>query len=189
MSHAALLSGLALANSGLGMAHGVAAALGVTAQVPHGLACAVMLPATLRTNFSAAEGQLAEIGTSLFSAIQNADSSCPLRGLLSMSQAPSDAALSVAELVRVPLFAGLRKSDDFRYGESAQALRDSAQFTIECIEAICERLRIPRSLAELGVSANQLPSLVKGSRGNSMDGNPRELGDAELLGILTSLMP
>ena len=31
MSHAALLSGMALANSGLGMAHGVAAALGVTA--------------------------------------------------------------------------------------------------------------------------------------------------------------
>ena len=47
MSHAALLSGIALANSGLGFAHGVAAALGVHAKVPHGLACAVMLPAAL----------------------------------------------------------------------------------------------------------------------------------------------
>src|SRR5262249_50269566 len=50
MSHAALLSGMALANSGLGMAHGVAAALGVHCNVPHGLACAVMLPVALRVN-------------------------------------------------------------------------------------------------------------------------------------------
>lgn len=50
MAHAAFLSGLALANSGLGLAHGVAAALGVHHKVPHGLACAVMLPPTLRAN-------------------------------------------------------------------------------------------------------------------------------------------
>ena len=50
MSHAAFLSGVALANSGLGLAHGVAAALGVHQRVPHGLACAVMLPITLRAN-------------------------------------------------------------------------------------------------------------------------------------------
>ena len=50
MAQAAFLSGVALANSGLGMAHGVAAALGVHANVPHGLACAVMLPVALRTN-------------------------------------------------------------------------------------------------------------------------------------------
>ena len=44
MAHAALLSGVALANSGLGLAHGVAAALGSICRVSHGLACAVMLP-------------------------------------------------------------------------------------------------------------------------------------------------
>ena len=47
MAHAALLSGMALANSGLGLAHGVAAALGVHARTRHGLACAVMLPVAL----------------------------------------------------------------------------------------------------------------------------------------------
>jgi alcohol dehydrogenase class IV len=62
MSHAALLSGLALANSGLGMAHGVAAALGVHARVPHGLACAVMLPQALRINKDSGRAILAQAG-------------------------------------------------------------------------------------------------------------------------------
>ena len=61
MAHAALLSGMALANSGLGMAHGVAAALGVVCDVPHGLACAVMLPAALKANRGVAACDLAEL--------------------------------------------------------------------------------------------------------------------------------
>jgi len=50
MSHGALLSGIALTNSGLGMAHGVAPALGTHCRIAHGAACALMLPITLRTN-------------------------------------------------------------------------------------------------------------------------------------------
>ena len=61
MAHAALLSGMALANSGLGFAHGVAAALGVTCQVPHGLACAVMLPAALHFNLPVRTRELADL--------------------------------------------------------------------------------------------------------------------------------
>ncbi len=48
---AALLSGLALANGGLGAAHGIAQALGVYG-VPHGLACAVALPWVVAENAS-----------------------------------------------------------------------------------------------------------------------------------------
>jgi len=61
MSHAALLSGMALTNSGLGMAHGVAAALGIGCGTPHGLACAVMLPAAMRVNRKAAEHDFARL--------------------------------------------------------------------------------------------------------------------------------
>jgi alcohol dehydrogenase class IV len=61
MAHAALLSGIALANSGLGLAHGVAAALGVHCHVPHGLACAVMLPSELRINREMAGPGLCEM--------------------------------------------------------------------------------------------------------------------------------
>ena len=61
LSHAALLSGLALANSGLGLAHGVAAALGIACGAPHGTACAVMLPAAMRVNRKAAEHDFAAL--------------------------------------------------------------------------------------------------------------------------------
>ena len=61
MAHAALVSGMCLANSGLGLAHGVAAAMGVHGNVPHGLACAVTLPVALRANRVVAEGRLVEL--------------------------------------------------------------------------------------------------------------------------------
>ena len=50
MTYAAFLSGVCLANGGLGMAHGVAPALGSICGVTHGAACALLLPITLRTN-------------------------------------------------------------------------------------------------------------------------------------------
>ena len=66
MAHAALLSGMALANSGLGMAHGVAPALGVHCRVPHGVACALMLPVALRVNRDARREELALLAHVLF---------------------------------------------------------------------------------------------------------------------------
>ena len=51
-SYGSLMSGIALANAGLGAAHGFAAAVGGMFDVPHGLACAVFLPYVLRANSS-----------------------------------------------------------------------------------------------------------------------------------------
>ncbi len=61
MSHAALLSGIALANSGLGMAHGVAAALGVVCGASHGEACSVMLPTAIAVNLECEGRRYAEL--------------------------------------------------------------------------------------------------------------------------------
>jgi alcohol dehydrogenase class IV len=61
MAHAAMLSGICLANSGLGMAHGVAAALGVHCRVAHGVACALMLPVALRVNRQVRQAELVRL--------------------------------------------------------------------------------------------------------------------------------
>ena len=139
MAHAALLSGMALANSGLGLAHGVAAALGVFADVPHGLACALMLPAALRVNRAIAERPLAELA----------------RAALSCST-----------------------------GHAAEA----ADVLIRAIDSLCADLNVPTRLHQVGVKPEQLDDLVSGSRGNSMNGNPRAVSDAELRMILEEML-
>ncbi len=53
MSLAALLSGMALANAGLGAVHGFAAAIGGMANAPHGAVCARLLPLVMGVNFHA----------------------------------------------------------------------------------------------------------------------------------------
>lgn len=62
MAYAAWLSGVTLANSGLGLAHGVAAALGVHCRVPHGLACAMMLVPAMKANLALRSREFAQLG-------------------------------------------------------------------------------------------------------------------------------
>lgn len=139
LSHAALLSGMALANSGLGFAHGVAAALGVHCRVPHGLACAVMLPMALRIN--------AEI---------------------SKPKLPALASVLTGKHVDDPDVA--------------------AKACLETIETLADEIGIPKRLSQIGVRSEQIPDLVKSSRGNSMSGNPRDVSDAELQTILEDML-
>lgn len=139
MAHAALLSGMALANSGLGMAHAVAAALGIHCKVPHGLACAVMLPAALRTNREASLTRLAQLG----------------------------------RVIGVPPYL-----DDV----------EAADMAIDVVECICAKLGVPSRLSALGVRADQLHDLAKDSRGNSMDGNPRQLSHNEIMRVLETML-
>ena len=53
MALCSLLGGLALANAKLGAVHGLAGVIGGTAPVPHGFACAAMLPAVVDANIRA----------------------------------------------------------------------------------------------------------------------------------------
>jgi len=57
MSLAALFSGLALANAGLGVVHGFAAPLGGRLSAPHGAICAAILPYGMEINLRALRGR------------------------------------------------------------------------------------------------------------------------------------
>ena len=135
MAHAALLSGIALANSGLGMAHGVAAALGIECGTPHGLACATLLPVAVRVNLAAAERDFAT-----------------LERAVAADASPGD--------------------------------REAAAAFATRIEALCDRVAVPRRLRDLGLARDRLGWLAENSGGTSMRGNPVELDPARLLPIL-----
>ena len=60
-SYAAFVSGVALANAGLGAAHGFASGLGGMYAIPHGLICAVFLPHVLEANAGAIGSRVAEL--------------------------------------------------------------------------------------------------------------------------------
>ena len=149
MAHAALLSGMALANSGLGMAHGVAPALGTHCRVPHGVACAVMLPAAIRANMEVCQQEFAELNDMLFHNPKTTD--------VQHRQRP------------------------------ATAVAGGIEF-LQKIEKLCDHVGVPRRLSQVGVTREQIPAIVKSSRGTSMSGNPRELSDAELTAILEGIL-
>ena len=139
LAHAAILSGMALANSGLGLAHGVAAALGAHCRAPHGLACAVMLPVAMRFNRPACEAPMARLGAILT-------------------------------------------------GRSWPAPSAAADAAVDAVEQLCAAVHVPRRLSEIGVRREQIPDLVRGSQGNSMNGNPRPVTDAELTRLLEEML-
>lgn len=62
MSAAALLGGMAFANSGLGAAHGIGMAVGIAHNVPHGEACGIMLPHIMKLNAPHALSRMARVG-------------------------------------------------------------------------------------------------------------------------------
>jgi alcohol dehydrogenase class IV len=137
MCLASLLSGCALANSGLGAAHGIAASLGANFGVPHGLACGILLPHIMKINMKSNPVKFASIGEAL---------------------------------------TGRRFADREEAGEAG----------VDFVRELARRIGIPANLKQFGIKPSDIKDLVIGSKGSSMSGNPVELGDEELAGLLMS---
>lgn len=151
---ASLWGGIALANAGLGAVHGLVAPLGGQCGVAHGDGCACLLPATFAANARA-----------IFAQAQPGPAAERLRLLIRLlTQAPKDRILPAT-------------ADD-----DSAAVIDLDQ-AVERLSTLRQRLGI-LSLAEQGVSPDQLASIVAQSRGGSMRSNPVELSDEALFDIL-----
>ncbi|NBP51924.1 MAG: iron-containing alcohol dehydrogenase, partial [Actinobacteria bacterium] len=104
MSHAATCSGLALANSGLGLAHGVAAPLGIECGTPHGVACGMLLPLAIRINSRSRAADFAALERMVGAAAPANDRSGPA------CDDASDAAAFLARIERLRDEVGIPKT-------------------------------------------------------------------------------
>jgi len=136
LAYASLLSGIALANAGLGLAHAIAPALGIERGIPHGLACAFLLPIALETNRDAACGKLARIGE----AITGRGFGDPARGAKDAIAAVRNLAVRLGIPRRLSDL-GVRREDlaAIARGSSGNSLRNNPRaLTIAEVEAILE---------------------------------------------------
>lgn len=143
MLYASAISGLTLANAGLGSVHGLASPLGAFFPIPHGVVCGTLLHAASRLNITTMQA-------------------------------------------REPDNPGLRK-----YADAGRLLADNASLSdqdaldalLEILGNWCVRLKMQR-LGEFGIGQADIPRIVAGSRGNSMQTNPIVLTDEEIAGLI-----
>ena len=136
MSLASLLSGMALANSGLGAAHALSHPLGVHWGVPHGCGCAILLPHVMEFNLQAAREKYARVAMA--------------------------------------------------FGEDVHGLgaEEAARRGVERVRKLSNEIGIPSGLSEFGIGKEHLARLARESHGSSLNGNPVEASDEDLVKIL-----
>ncbi|MHB9129798.1 MAG: iron-containing alcohol dehydrogenase [Armatimonadota bacterium] len=142
MALAAFLSGVCLANAGLGAVHGIAAALGSVTMMSHGLACAIALPWVMAANLPVVTGKYAYIAETLT-------------------------------------------------GRHFADADSGARAAIQYVWELMKELQIPRAVQVPTLAAalqdEQLPALAALCHGNSLRGNPRALGEADLIDLLRAI--
>ena len=130
MAIAALLSGIALTNAGLGAVHGFAAPLGGSFTVPHGVVCAALLPHVIRMNVkalrerqpqSAVLGRYATVGRTLTGRRELADERAVdaavefIQELAAYMQIPRLREFGITEAAVTPMVELAKRSSSMRY--------------------------------------------------------------------------
>ena len=162
LSMASLLGGMALANAGLGAAHGLASPLGALFPIPHGVVCAVLLPPVVAANArrAAREGHRMLLNKYAAAAVQ----------LIETSRADQIPEIPFEEMPMT----GAEKQDQ---------LLDVALTLAGFLRGLVRYLDIP-GLARHGITTADFPRIVADARGSSMTTNPVTLDDEELARVL-----
>ncbi len=142
LAYASLMSGIVLAQAGLGSVHGLASPLGAMFPIPHGILCGTLLAEATAVNIRA------------------------LR-----ERAPDSPAL-----VRYDRAGRLLCADP-------HASEDALEALVATLQAWTGRLALPK-LSAYGMTAGDIPEVVRQSGGNSMKTNPLVLTDDEIARIL-----
>lgn len=73
-------------------------------------------------------------------------------------------------------------------GKRWNSLREAAAAGLEYVKMLFHELKIPESLRQYLIPEEDIPLLVKGSRGNSMSGNPVELSDEQITKLIKKII-
>jgi alcohol dehydrogenase len=138
MAYGALVSGITLAQVGLGSVHGLAQPLGALFSIPHGVACGATVKAATEMNIKT----------------------------LSERDPDSEALTKYQALSQL-------------IGDYYPDYAEGKWSVVRLLKHWQQQFSIP-VLSQLGVSENDIASIVKGSRNNSMKTNPLLLTDEEL---------
>ena len=193
MALAGLFGGLALANAGLGAAHGFAAPIGGMFNAPHGAVCAALLPHVMAANIRALQSR-SNAGKSV-SKVAGAPTPGPSQEGNKMAGAFCNAPLLAGEGGG---FSASQKSATFpsnsaaefvhRYDEVARIVTGKAAATategVDWVSDLVRELNIPK-LGAYGIGSMHVPELVaKAANASSMKANPVTLPPDELSAIL-----
>lgn len=154
MAYAALVSGIALANAGLGIVHGLASPLGGFFPIPHGVVCGTLVAAATRANLRALGAAAARAGAGGGGAAEAAGAE---RGLARYAAAGR-------------LLGGRADRDDAW----------NRDFLGDILERWTAELDLPR-LGEFGVRESDLDRVAAGAGNRN---NPVKLTREEILALL-----
>lgn len=90
MALASLLGGICLANAGLALAHGMAPALGMVKNLPHGLACGIALDHTMKVNLPAVTDRYARVGEAITGKRFHSDEAAAQAAIETVTQLKAD---------------------------------------------------------------------------------------------------
>ena len=185
MAIAALLSGITLANAGLGAVHGFAAPMGANFPVPHGVVCAALLPHVIDANVRVLRAENAEHPTlrryaTIGRVLRTGASSTVGNGAMmtSYSSPVGEVGRGLASLIQtvvdVPALSGRVDAGD-------PAAIDAA---VAFVADLTRELAIP-PLRNYGVTESSITPMVElAKKASSMRYNPVTLNDEALGDVL-----